>query len=169
MNYPSVSNQQMETMRCIFATHRLHHALCEHLLRQFDLHRSQHHMLMYLSGQEQIPSQKQIADHFEISPAAVAVTLKKLESNGFVERVTSKTDNRFNEIRITEKGRDVVRKSAEYFAYIDSATFQGFSEEEMLMLNSYLSRTAQNLKNTLDLADSTDEFPALSAETSRKG
>ncbi len=157
----NTNEQRTETMRGLFAAHRLHHVLCEHMFCQFDLHRSQHHILMYLSGQEQIPSQKQIADRFEISPAAVAVTLKKLESNGFVERITSKTDNRFNEIRITEKGRDVVRKSAEYFAYIDAATFQGFSEEELQQLSALLARTAQNLKATLDIIDTADDKPAI--------
>ncbi|MBQ5671095.1 MAG: MarR family transcriptional regulator [Oscillospiraceae bacterium] len=35
-------------------------------------------MLMYLSLHENTPSQKAIAEHFGISPAAVTVTLKKL-------------------------------------------------------------------------------------------
>jgi len=139
-------NIKTETIHFLLSSARLHHMLFDRLIGKYNLHRSQHRMLMYLSGQEQIPSQKQIADQFEISPAAVAVTLKKLENNGFIERITSKSDNRFNEIRITEKGRNVVEETIEYFAYIDNAMFRDFSEEELQTLRKLVIHTSENLK-----------------------
>ena len=149
MSHYTNPDERMETIHFLLSTARLHHALFERLIGKYNLHRSQHRMLMYLSGQEQIPSQKQIADQFEISPAAVAVTLKKLESNGFIERVTSKSDNRFNEIRITEKGRDVVEKTIAYFSYIDDALFRDFSKDEVLQLRELVRRTSDNLKASI--------------------
>ena len=140
------TNTKMESIHFLLTTARLHHVLFDRLIGKYNLHRSQHRMLMYLSGQEQIPSQKQIADQFEISPAAVAVTLKKLESNGFIERITSKSDNRFNEIRITEKGRNVEEETFAYFSYIDNAMFRDFPEEEILQLRELVRHTTDNLK-----------------------
>ena len=43
-------------------------------------------ILMYLTRCTTTPSQKDIAKHFEISAAAVAVSLKKLEAGGYIKR-----------------------------------------------------------------------------------
>ena len=112
------------------------------------IHRGQHRMLMYLSKCKTTPSQKDLAKHFEISPAAVAVSLKKLESEGYIkrEKCSERSDSRFNEIKITELGRTVVSESCKYFRHVDSQAFKGFSDEELALFTSLLERVQENLK-----------------------
>lgn len=60
-------------------------------------------------------SQVEIARELEISPAAVAVSLKKLESGGYITRETTESDNRTHRVTITPKGRSVIERSEQMF------------------------------------------------------
>ncbi len=107
-------------------------------------------MLMYLSRCESTPSQKDLALHFDISPAAVACTLKKLEADGYIERgkCSERSDSRYNEIRITERGREATLQSRKYFKKVDTDALKGFSDEELEMFQGFLIRMQENLKNS---------------------
>ena len=130
------------------------------------MHRSQHRMLMYLTRCEGTPSQKDLAKHFDISPAAVTVTLKKLESDGYIERGKCRecSDSRINEIKITERGREAAMQSRKYFQHVDGEAFKGFSSEELDALTSLLERMQENLKNIAPLP----EGDAGNSENDRK-
>lgn len=125
---------------------RLHRAAVESKMSATGIHRSQHMILMYLYRCKDKISQKDIADHFEISAAAVTVSLKKLENGGYIKRRAAKNDNRFNEIEITDKGKEVVDFSHNVFDSIDNLTFDGITEEEKRTLVSLLDKVIINLK-----------------------
>ncbi|MCR5005105.1 MAG: MarR family transcriptional regulator [Clostridiales bacterium] len=106
---------------------------------------SQHLLLMVLAH-EDFRSQKEIATRLNISPAAVTMSLKKLESEGYITKNTNPKDTRFNFVTLTEKGESVVSFSRQLFADIDHELFTGFTEEELSILNGYLTRILDNLK-----------------------
>lgn len=105
--------------------------------------RSQHKLLMTL-GNHQDCSQTELAEKLEISPAAVAVSLKKLEKSGYISRQCDSRDNRVNQIVITEKGQDMIHRSVEYFQEIDENMLKGFSEQELQELSGLLLRMLKN-------------------------
>ncbi len=124
---------------------RAHRKLFEkHAVEAFGIHRSQHMMLMFISRNENV-SQKQIADGFNISAAAVAVTLKKLESLGLIVRSASETDSRRNHICISEKGMEIIEQTRLIFGAIDRLMFKGFSDEEIEQLRVFSQRMYDNL------------------------
>lgn len=125
---------------------RLHHQAIEGKIGATGVHKSQHMILMYLYRNKSELSQIDIAKHFEISPAAVAVSLKKLEAGGYIERNSALSDNRYNEIRITEKGKEVVEYSRKVFECIDEKTFKGITDNERETLTSLLDKIIFNLK-----------------------
>lgn len=107
------------------------------------VYRSQHRLLMSL-GKNPECSQTELADKLEISPAAVAVSLKKLEKAGYIERQCKESDNRINHIVITEKGRQIIEVSICYFREMDEAFFADFTTEEMGQLENFLGRIIKN-------------------------
>ena len=155
-----------KTIHSFICADILHRRVIEQWACDAGMHRSQHRMLMYLTKCENMPSQKDIAKHFDISPAAVAVTLKKLESDGYIERgkCSERSDSRFNEIKITEQGRNAAMQSRKYFQHVDMESFKGFSDEELSVFTSLLERMQENLKNIAPLEVGDGE----SANTSRK-
>lgn len=107
------------------------------------VYRSQHRLLMLL-GKFPECSQTEIAEKMEVSPAAVAVSLKKLEKSGFISRQCNENDNRVNHIAVTDKGWKTIKTSIDDFNEIENAFFVDFSEEEMEQLGEYLRRIIQN-------------------------
>lgn len=110
------------------------------------LYRSQHRLLMLL-GRHPDCSQTAIAEKMEISPPAVAVTLKKLEKGGYISRQCHEEDNRVNEVVVTEKGRQAISESIACFQEIEAAILEGFSGEEMEQLSGFLQRMIANGEN----------------------
>lgn len=128
---------------------RLHRAYCERIMSDIHMHRGQHMVLMDLVRLTQTASQKELADRLEISPAAVAVMIKKLEKGGFISKKLSKGDNRFNEISITKKGRETVQKTHQYFQRVNETFFSGISKEELETLKSCFQKMADNLDRAI--------------------
>lgn len=137
------------TVHTFICTDIMHRRAIERWATDAGMHRSQHRMLMYLSKCDNIPSQKDLAEHFDISPAAVAVTLKKLEGDGYIERCkcSERADSRFNEIRITEQGRQATMQSRKYFHHVDNEALKDFTDEELDTFISLLERMQENLKS----------------------
>ena len=81
-----------------------------------------------------------------ISSATVAVSLKKLEKGGYIERAVDASDNRCNQIRMTEKGMEVVKHSIQIFRKTETDLLDGFSEKEQEEFLNYLARICQNIK-----------------------
>ena len=125
---------------------RRHHALVERRTCDLGIHHSQHRMLMHLARKEaDIPSQKELAKDLGISAAAVATTLKRLEKEGYIARTITDSDNRRNEIHITEEGLSKVTEGREILESTDRSMFEGFTPEELSAFTAYLRRINQNL------------------------
>lgn len=107
------------------------------------IYRSQHRLLMFL-GKHPDCSQIVIANKLEISPAAVAVSLKKLEKAGYITRSCDVEDNRMNHVVITDKGKKAIDQSILYFQEIEDAMFEGFSQEELETYAAFLERVIHN-------------------------
>lgn len=142
----------------IIQTDRLHRTVAETIVSSLGIHRSQHMILMYLSKQKKGLSQKQIADEFDISAAAVAVSIKKLQTGGFIEKNISEKDSRFNEIVLTDKGKEIVETTKRVFSKLDCKVFSDFTLQECKTLEKYLDKMQSAIK---DLCDETRKESSL--------
>lgn len=135
---------------------KLYRMYLERELNCSGVYRSQHQLLMYIS---QFPnaSQRDIATHQHVSTATVAVSLKKLEKGGYISRVMDEDDNRFNQIRITEKGKEVVDGGVQVFQKAEQALFESFTEEELCLFESFLDRTKLNIEHLFQERKGLDE------------
>ena len=124
---------------------QMHRKKMERLLEGTGLHRAQHRLLMTLS-EGKFESQAELAAVLEISTATVAVSLKKLERDGYIQKTTKKDESRAKFVSLTEKGEDVVARSREIFAYMDQSVIRGFSEEELVTLRKFLKQMYDNVK-----------------------
>ena len=137
------------TVGMFIKTDRLHRKAFENLVKGLGIHRSQHRMLMHIAKDSGM-SQTELAAHLEISPAAVAVAIKKLEADGYIERKPAENDSRFNEIKITKKGRDIVNVSERHFKNIDIAMLDGIDEDMLEGFMECLEIMQKNLKSLCD-------------------
>lgn len=124
---------------------RLHRNILDHKLKKFNLYRSQHQLLRYLLEIQTLPSQKEIADNLDISAAAVATTIKKMEKEGLVKKIPSNQDNRINLVKITAEGRKVLSQTRDIFDISDQNVIKGISNEELNITFKVLSKMGNNL------------------------
>lgn len=128
---------------------REHRKTVEKRICSLGIHPSQHHMLMCIAKNGAC-TQNSIAEAMEISAATVAVSLKKLEKGGYIERHSSRSDNRSNVIALTSKGEDVVEQSRMLFEEVDEEMFTGISLEEQEKLHVFLEHIITNIKTMED-------------------
>ena len=89
---------------------------------------------------------KEIADYFEIDPAAVSRMLDVLEKGGFVTREPDETCRRSDRIELTERGRNAQQEWKLYCEKEEEKMLAGFSEEEIALFSDFLKRAYQNLR-----------------------
>ncbi len=146
MNEAEKRERLRDVCRLFIHTDRLHRKKVEHFSEEIGVHRSQHFVLMRIADMGGVASQKELAMRLEISPAALAVTLRKLESGGYLEKQPTKEDGRLNEVTLTERGWQVRELSRETFSAIDAQMFEGFSDGELDVLVGFLERMQKNLR-----------------------
>lgn len=136
-----------DAIRLFIQTDRMHKNVFDNQVQKLGLHRSQQWVLTYLSRHGEIGSQKQIADSLEISPAAVTVTLKKLESLGYVERTVSPSDNRNHLIQLTGAGTEILEKTRSIFRDIDLRMLSGLTDSQLDIFMECNRRIQENLRS----------------------
>ncbi len=139
----SKPHDTMEKLMCLLG---LHHRVMERRMTELNVHRGQHRLLMHLAHDRTLRAQSELAKRLDVSGATVANMLKRLEENGFITRSTGNADSRCNEVSITPAGHEVVERSHAIFQQVEDGMFEGFSEEELDMLGSYLTRIRDNLR-----------------------
>jgi DNA-binding MarR family transcriptional regulator len=135
-----------QAVRLLMLTDRLHRAAIEAQTDKLGIHRSQHYLLTVLARRGGELTQTQTAKLLDISPAAVTVTLQKLEKSGLIERQTAENDARTKIIRLTDCGRETVKKAYEMFLTVDDTMCGGMTDTELDSLCASLSKMADNLK-----------------------
>ncbi len=98
---------------------------------------------MEISGKQ--CSQRELARKMGLSPATIAVSLKPLERDGYVERCTDERDARRNLVSLTDKGRDAVKRCEEALRAVDRQMMLGFTAEECDTFSVFLERMIENL------------------------
>lgn len=127
-------------------TTKLHRKVLEQELSSTGVYRSQHQLLMFVADHPEV-SQKELARLHGVSTATIAVSLKKLEQGGYIERKVDVRDNRYNLICITPKGMAAAEKSVTIFEKLERSMFQGFSREDFERMGELLDRIYRNLED----------------------
>ena len=152
---PTATRDEREIIHKFIQTNRLHRRIIGRYADRIEMNCSAHRMLLFISRDEGLPSQRELAERLKISPAAVANTLKKLETDGYVERSKARDgcDCRANEITLTDKGSLAVTDSEKYFRYVDSAALKDFSPDELDELCRLLDKMQSNLHSIEDIPE----------------
>lgn len=114
-------------------------------LAEVGLGTGQPKLLGYL-GQYGPSRQRQLADYFEIDPAAVCRMLDSLEKSGFVTRCGDGQDKRRDRIAITPAGQTAYDAWRCCCQTMEKQMLEGFTPEERARFADYLSRAYRNLK-----------------------
>lgn len=87
---------------------------------------------------------KDIASRIHRDKSTTTVLVKKLETEGYIERQKSSDDNRVIHLNLTEKGLQYTKATSEISETLLQKCFAGFSDTEKELTFSLLQRIKEN-------------------------
>lgn len=128
---------------------RKHRSAVDTLLQRHGLSNiGQPAILSILSRQDNgtIASQKELAKRLRVSPATVTVSLKSMERDGYVRKLSNAEDLRCKPISITEKGMMAAKLIDQVFETLDRGMYREFAPEERIAISLFYHRMIDNLE-----------------------
>lgn len=95
-------------------------------------------------------NQKILAKLAGIKPSTVNVMLGRMAKNGLVEIKKDENNSKLSQVFITDKGKELSKKSAQLKTNLDEIAYKDLSKNEIETLKNILSKINNNLKNELD-------------------
>ncbi|CUH94693.1 hypothetical protein P22_0759 [Propionispora sp. 2/2-37] len=129
---------------------RMHYNLMKAEMVERGLSEASHPAILFtLKGdmKNMSATQKELSERIGISPATVAISVKRMEKAGLIRKVSDKSDLRRNYITLTDKGLRFISECEDAIKKIDLGTFRGFSEAETGQLKQFYLRMIHNLED----------------------
>lgn len=118
--------------------------LCDRITDKAGVQRGRFPMLGVLLRHEGC-TQCEIAEWLHISPASVAVSLRRMERDGLVRREADAGDQRCKRIYLTEAARKTADECSAAFEALNARMFSGLTEAELEMLERIQDRLFENI------------------------
>jgi DNA-binding MarR family transcriptional regulator len=132
--------------------HRLHHLFFQSISKTVGnpfVHPGQAALLGCLLDKGSI-SQGELCRKLQVSAAAVAVSLRRLEQQGMILRLKNPGDLREKLLSLTPLGIQTAKDIRIAVEKVQELAIQGFSNEELEYLLGYLSRIENNLSTFME-------------------
>ncbi len=117
-------------------------------MESYGLHPGQVAVMKALDRKEGI-SQRELADILHIKPPTVAVSIKRMEKNGFIERKPDEKDQRITRIYLTQYGKKINQEIVELLQKNEEELFQGFEEGEKYLFKRFFKQMIENLRMSM--------------------
>lgn len=91
-------------------------------------------------------TQNEIAQAIGVSAASIAFSTKRLQTAGFLQKQVNSLNMRCNKLYVTPEGQEILQQFAGGYDELNSAMFEGISEEELELLESISERVNSNLE-----------------------
>jgi DNA-binding MarR family transcriptional regulator len=133
--------------RVSFLTHRINaklQQLCNPVIAPYDLDLYSSRIIVALAEKEAMKV-GELVDLMALPQSTMSHQLKRLESDGYVLRTRSSTDNRTVVITLTEKGREVAETCNRLSDIILSYVSEELDENEIVLLSNLLQRVFASL------------------------
>ncbi len=98
-------------------------------------------------------TQVEVADAMMTSASSVALSTKRLQKMGLLEKQVDENNLRCKHLSVTEEGWQTARRFHEAHMLFDEASLKGFTDEEMELLASFLERMLGNGQKELGIDD----------------
>ncbi|MFV0241006.1 MAG: MarR family winged helix-turn-helix transcriptional regulator, partial [Lacrimispora sphenoides] len=115
-------------------------------LNNFNITRSQWIALYYIENNNMI-TQKQLADKMSLKEPSVVRLLDKMELYGWVNRISSNDDKRMKFLMLTDSGREIETAMLDVAEKFKSDVLNGISHEDLDVFKSTLNKMLINIED----------------------
>ncbi len=117
----------------------------EKRLNNFNITRSQWIALYYIKNNNMI-TQKQLADKMSLKEPSVVRLLDKMEMYGWVNRISSNDDKRMKFLILTNSGKEIETAMLDVAEKFKSDVLNGISLEDLDVFKSTLNKMLKNIE-----------------------
>jgi len=118
---------------------------CFSQMAEYGIHPGQMALLKLLYARNGL-KQSEICKALNIKPSTAAVSVKRLEKSGLVERRPDEKDQRVSRVYITERTREAGLRVFELLMENEKMLLQGFNETEVCLLKRFLQQILDNME-----------------------
>lgn len=90
-------------------------------------------------------NQKELSKEMKFTQGAMSSSIKRLIKLNMIEQIPLEEDMRYNKLVITETGRKMINDYKEHVSIKYKDMFFGFSHDELVEFNVFLTRLNENL------------------------
>lgn len=113
---------------------------CGHFLHHNTGGKAGQHRILTILAERGDTTQKELQEILDVRSGSISEILNKVEADGFIERIQSKTDKRQMNLKLTESGREAASQMGQQSRDLVSELFAGLSEEEKEQLAGLLEK-----------------------------
>lgn len=113
-------------------------------------------------------TQKEIADKLGVTPASIAISTKRMQRAGLIEKRTDENNLRRNRLSATKNGIELAGICRERVDDLDKRMFGGFSDQELNIIRNSLDRMIENISDGSDTGTDMYSITALKNEIRRR-
>lgn len=117
--------------------------------KNYDLTRGQYLYLVRICENPGI-IQGKLAEMIKVDRTTTARAIKKLENNGFIEKMDDSSNQKIKRLYPTEKGKDVYPLIKSENDYSNKVALSGLSEDEVVTIFNLLQRVRSNVEKDWD-------------------
>jgi DNA-binding MarR family transcriptional regulator len=124
---------------------KMFHCAIKHACNKSGINPTFTGVIMHLSDYPEGVNQNQIVEHTKLKAPTISLTLKNMESLGYITRESSCDDKRNIIVKLTKEGEELDKMISECFVEVESRLTKGISQEEL----DYFKQITQKMKNNL--------------------
>ncbi|MCM3129592.1 MarR family winged helix-turn-helix transcriptional regulator [Paenibacillus provencensis] len=113
--------------------------------KEYDLTKGQYLYLVRICEKPGIIQEK-LAEMIKVDRTTAARAIKKLETNGFIEKKEDEHNKKIKKLFPTEKGMTVYPFIKRENDYSNNVALEGFSEKETEIMHNFLQRIRKNIE-----------------------
>lgn len=135
--------------RYISAIYRHLQILINHQFGEYCIGSGQYVFFFEIANNEGL-SQKELSERIQIDKTTTTKAIKKLENEGYIYRVSDPSDNRYNNLHLTKKGKDFIPVFNDIMFNLTTILSRGMTDEQREDTIEILNFL---LKNTIDAVE----------------
>lgn len=134
--YGAILSHMTKTFKCAFKEEASKH----------NINATYAHIVMTLAHHPKGLTQHEIAERNHLAAPTVSLTLKQMETLGYISRQVSEIDNRKTIVILTKLGLELDEKIKECFKIVESRMIKDISDDDLIHFVKVLDLMKSNLR-----------------------
>jgi len=130
----------------LFLSREIYNMIFEPVCSKYDLSLTEMLLLLHLSDDSIRDTAGDIAGNLNVAKSHISASVHNLQNRGYIEGCTENGDKRKIHLKLCEAALPIVAEGEKIRSEFGKTLWQGFSEEELEQMRSFLRRMTANAK-----------------------